>query len=156
MFNFKVVFFYKGLNTQIPFSTIDNRGANSARTYPTDSVSNSGIPLGAINQSEEPMVTTTTRWHHNPNGSHFLDKFLMEEFEETIGLANNSKSSGKPPVRPGFMERSTVYIDHSDMTVKLVINDVQLDDEGIYRCRIDYRWRKTFVKFMRLELIGMF
>src|SRR5699024_8624245 len=85
------------------------------------------------------------------NGAkHHLIENSRSKVSSGVVQFSNTKGIGAE-----FLNRTTVRIDYSTMEVQLLIDRVRLEDEGIYRCRIDYRWAQTAVRFVQLELIGI-
>lgn len=96
---------------------------------------------GTINMKRD---TVDTRWQHqsnfrySPSNNGTLMRFFVNRTSYT----------------ESYFERTIVNVDLQARLVTLVIDNLQLSDEGIYRCRVDFRWSRTFSKFYQLKIIG--
>ena len=57
---------------------------------------------------------------------------------------------------PGQTLASRAFFETFTKPSILKIEPVQKSDAGIYRCRVDYRWARTFTHSMILNVIGKF
>lgn len=125
----KVVFWYKGLNSNVPFSTVDVRNMT-------------GQEGKALNVSlvRVPRVVP----------------FLVDRGKQYKSQPRPNQNKGDKAYLRQFLKRSNVKVNMTDRMAVLTIEDVRLEDEGVYRCRVDFRWARTTNKFWHLNLIGKF
>ena len=98
----------------------------------------------------------------SPNGSKIRPSKSSPSFQQ------QQQSSPSDPyettklkhfVVPPYSERATFELKHHQNTNKpalLTIQSVKESDAGLYWCRVDYRWTRTTISKVRLNVMGMF
>ena len=79
--------------------------------------------------SGSPLYTIDSRHHHS-----------------------SSKSSEKHFISPEYDERAS--FDMTKRPALLHINSVTEDDDGQYFCRVDFKWTRTTISTIKLNVIG--
>lgn len=136
-----VIFWYKGLNTLAPFVTIDARAFMLAE------------PLPAAHHIWWPQYESLASIDLKSN--RVADRGRHRSVE-----ANNQTGTvltffvHRTELTESFFNRTSVNVDLYRRTATLIIDQLQMSDEGIYRCRVDFRWSRTFLKFFQFQIIG--
>ncbi|OTF70928.1 hypothetical protein BLA29_006524 [Euroglyphus maynei] len=130
-----LIYWFKGLNSKTPFLIIDTRDQH-------------------VDKQMAPSSSNTLMTINKPTA---ISRF---KFDNTLNGSLPTSTSGSSEsvyrtngVIDSFLERATYRIDHQQQVAYLFIERVLAEDEGIYRCRVDFRHSRTTIRFIHLELI---
>ncbi|KAH7645071.1 hypothetical protein HUG17_0609 [Dermatophagoides farinae] len=134
-----LIFWFKGLNSKAPFLTIDTRDHYiSGGDY--QQMTTSAKPLEMIINKQAAISRVNFE-----SKSNFL-KFNFSNVSNEAMFQTNG-------VTDSFLERTTYRIDYQQQLAYLFIERILAEDEGIYRCRVDFRHSRTINWFIHVELI---
>ncbi|KAH9416709.1 hypothetical protein DERP_012177 [Dermatophagoides pteronyssinus] len=135
-----LIFWFKGLNAKAPFLIIDTRHHYGSQRQMVPS---------------SPSTVMTTNERTAISGVALKPSSKLDYVMDTLSNGSSPseavyRSNG---VTDSFLERASYRIDYQQQVAFLLIERVQAEDEGIYRCRVDYRHSRTTNRFIHLELI---
>ena len=136
-----LIFWFKGLNAKAPFLIIDTRHHYGSQRQMVPS---------------SPSTVMTTNERTAISGVALKPSSKLDYVMDTLSNGSSPseavyRSNG---VTDSFLERASYRIDYQQQVAFLLIERVQAEDEGIYRCRVDYRHSRTTNRFIHLELIS--
>lgn len=107
---------------------------------------NVGLPCN-ISQNKEGNSIKLVLWYKN--------NILGLPIYSIDARHTHNISSARHFLAQSYRDRASFELNISTRTALLFLNQLQAQDDGHYICRVDYRWTRTTISNVRLEVIGM-
>lgn len=79
-----------------------------------------------------------------------------KSFNDT-GQPNGNSSQTRHFIAKEYQNRTKVIFSHETPNqAQLILDNIQLNDTGLYWCRVDFRWMRTLISTIELKVHGKF
>lgn len=111
----------------------------------------SGSPIYTVDM-RRPLSSTTM----NGNSSSFKH-FISQTYQNRAKVIFPKQTSSSESINNDDDDADDVDIQSNhDHQAQLILDNVQPNDNGLYWCRVDFRWMRTLISTVELKVFGKF